>query len=91
MLCPYHCISVGLENRAQTTKYFELLIKEQVLSIKEDSTAHCLAGGIHLNLSKCYIYPRKINKSPAFLTLLLVAFMCLYLADSHHRIITASK
>lgn len=54
LLCLDHCISVGLENQAQTTKYFAPLIKEQVLSIKEDSTAHCLAGGVHLNLSKCY-------------------------------------
>ena len=45
LLCPDHWISVGLENQAQTAKCFELLIKEQVLSIKEGSTAHCLAGG----------------------------------------------
>lgn len=45
LLCPDHCISVGLEDQAQTAKCFELPIKEQVLSIKEDSTAHCLAGG----------------------------------------------
>lgn len=42
LLCPEHCISVGLKNQAQTKKCFELLIKVQVLSIKEDSTAHCL-------------------------------------------------
>lgn len=45
LLCPDHCISGGLENQAQTAKCFELLIKEQVPSIKEVSTAHWLAGG----------------------------------------------
>lgn len=45
---------IGIRKSGLDNKAIELLIKEEMPSINEDSTAFSLLTGIHWNLSKCY-------------------------------------